>query len=87
MSSSEKDKYSSVEEFNIAACADKDEQLKKPVKLGCDLVFSTQDSRQFIYRDIWRMQDQFTVNEINFYILPPYPQDPIRTECSERVLL
>lgn len=82
MSSSEKDKYSSVEEFNIAACADKDEQLKKPVKLGCDLVFSTQDSRQFIYRDIWRMQDQFTVNEINFYILRIQYVQSVVNECS-----
>lgn len=65
----DKGKFDSVEEFNIAACADQDPKSKKPVKLGCDLIFSTQDSRQFIYRDIWRMQDQFTVLEINLYIL------------------
>lgn len=37
--------------------------------MGCELIFSSYDNIQFIYRDIWRMHDQFTVNEINFFIL------------------
>ena len=78
----DKAKFDSVEEFNIAACADQDQKGKKPVKLECDLIFSTQESRQFIYRDIWRMQDQFTVLEINLYILRVQYVQSVVNECS-----
>ena len=82
VSISEKGKYDGVEEFNIQACADQDQKQKKPVKLGCDLIFSTQDNNQFLYRDLWRLQDQFTVNEINFYILRIQHVQSVVNECS-----
>ena len=52
------------------------------MKLGCDLIFSTQDNNQFLYRDLWRLQDQFTVNEINFYILRIQHVQSVVNECS-----
>jgi hypothetical protein len=82
VSISEKGKYDGVEEFNILACAEQDQKQKKPVKLGCDLIFSTQDNNQFLYRDLWRLQDQFTVNEINFYILRIQHVQSVVNECS-----
>ena len=78
----ENQKYDSIEEFNIVACPDKDQKSSKKPKLGCDLIFSAQDTKQFIYRDIWRLQDQFSANEINFYITRIQYVQSVVNECS-----
>lgn len=41
----ENQKYDSIEEFNIFACPDQDQKSSKKPKLGCDLIFSAQDTK------------------------------------------
>jgi hypothetical protein len=79
---SDNQKFDSIEEFNIVATTDQDQKSLKRAKLGCDLIFSGPENRQFIYKDIWRLQDQFTTNEINFYITRIQYVQSVVNECS-----
>ena len=77
---SSSEKYESIQAFSIAACPEEEKSQK--TSLGCDLVFCSQDNKQFIYRDIWRLHEQFTANEINLYILRIQYVQSVVNECS-----